>query len=232
MSNITKPLPLLSLLLAAAVIVMMASPLSAVEDQGSREIYSYTANFSIEDGSNIQSVHWDFGFNDNDGNPVTSDEWEPRNITFPAKGTYIVTMTLTNSIGSTVKRLAVVIMGDPEVTFETNGGSYIEMLTVTKNTTIQEPVCTKEGFDLIGWFTTEDFEEGTEWDFENDLVTEHMTLYAKWSESQVIPGPSDPDEPTDPDEPGNPDTPGPGDDPLDPDDPGNPDTPGEPDTPL
>ena len=219
MSDITKPfLPLSFLAVIAATIMIMAIPISAMEDQGSKEIYSYTANFSIEDGSNIQSVHWDFGFNDTNGNPVTSDEWEPRNITFPAKGTYIVTMTLTNSIGTTVKRLAVIIMGDPEVTFETNGGSAVQMQTVAKNTKIDAPVCTKDNAELEGWFTTETFDDGTEWDFANDEVTRHITLYAKWTESS-IPGLSDPDEPS------NPDTP------VDPDEPGNPDTPVDPSEP-
>ena len=37
---------------------------------------------------------------------------------------------------------------------------------------------TKEGYVFAGWYTDENY--GTEWNFEEDLVTENMTLYAGW----------------------------------------------------
>ena len=63
------------------------------------------------------------------------------------------------------------------VTFETNGGSPVEPLTVNEGNTIIAPTTTREGYGLIGWYTdeglTSKYEFGTP-------VTGDMTLYAKW----------------------------------------------------
>jgi uncharacterized repeat protein (TIGR02543 family) len=37
----------------------------------------------------------------------------------------------------------------------------------------------RAGFDFDSWFTEETFE--TEWNFETDVVTQNITLYAKWN---------------------------------------------------
>ncbi len=46
----------------------------------------------------------------------------------------------------------------------------------------ENPVRT--GFSFGGWFTEETFE--TEWNFETDIVTQNVTLYAKWNEATGI----------------------------------------------
>lgn len=68
------------------------------------------------------------------------------------------------------------------VTFESNGGTEITQAVVEEGKLLDEPTePDKDGFDFQGWFK----EVGltTEWDFEVDVVTENITLYAKWTTS-------------------------------------------------
>ena len=64
------------------------------------------------------------------------------------------------------------------VKFETNEGSKIDSVKVTRNKTAQEPTApTKEGYTFNGWYT--DKELTKVYDFETK-VTKSFTLYAKW----------------------------------------------------
>ena len=67
-----------------------------------------------------------------------------------------------------------------QVHFNSTGGTYIGYYgnviigsTITKP---DDPV--KENFDFVSWYT--DLTFTTEWDFDVDIVTNSMTLYAKW----------------------------------------------------
>lgn len=68
------------------------------------------------------------------------------------------------------------------VTFNSNGGSQVSPYTsVEYGSKINEPSTPEKlenNFD--GWYKDSEFE--TAWDFENDTVTEDITLYAKWVE--------------------------------------------------
>jgi uncharacterized repeat protein (TIGR02543 family) len=73
-------------------------------------------------------------------------------------------------------------VGALTVTFDSNGGSQISPYTnVEYGSKIAEP-STPEKLenDFDGWYKDSEFE--TAWDFENDTVTENITLYAKWIE--------------------------------------------------
>lgn len=66
------------------------------------------------------------------------------------------------------------------VTFNSEGGTQVSPYTsVEYGSTILEP-STPEKLekDFGGWFKDEEYEN--EWDFENDVVTDAITLYAKW----------------------------------------------------
>ena len=66
------------------------------------------------------------------------------------------------------------------VTFNSEGGTQVSPYTsVEYGSTISEP-STPEKLekDFGGWFKDEEYEN--EWDFENDVVTDDITLYAKW----------------------------------------------------
>ncbi|MBQ4417473.1 MAG: InlB B-repeat-containing protein, partial [Butyrivibrio sp.] len=83
------------------------------------------------------------------------------------------------------------------VTFDVNGhGEAPDKITAESETTIKEPAAPKEdGFAFTGWYrdkdtadtsaTDEETAEKEKWDFENDIVTKDMTLYAGWKENEA-----------------------------------------------
>mgnify|MGYP004717201687 CR=1 FL=1 len=81
------------------------------------------------------------------------------------------------------------------VKFDTDGGSEIDSIKVTKNKTLDEPTePTKDGYKFGGWYT--DTELTKAYDFDTK-VTADFTLYAKWTKIEVEP--DDNNEPTTPD---------------------------------
>ena len=65
------------------------------------------------------------------------------------------------------------------VTFNSFGGSDVESASVLYGKTFAEPTKpTKAGYVLVGWYKEADLT--TKWNFATDVVTEDITLYAKW----------------------------------------------------
>ena len=69
------------------------------------------------------------------------------------------------------------------VTFESNGSSFVESKTVKEGEKVLKPSPdpTKNGYTFAEWFKEETLI--TEWQFETDVVTSNMKLYAKWIEN-------------------------------------------------
>ena len=75
------------------------------------------------------------------------------------------------------------------VTFETNGGTTIasqvvydgDKVTGVTNPTKAQTVSTV--YTFAGWYTTSDFQEGSEFNIDEDEILENTTLYAKWTET-------------------------------------------------
>lgn len=66
------------------------------------------------------------------------------------------------------------------VTYEVNGGSKIDAVTVDKDSKLTAPANpSKSGYSFGGWYKEKELKN--KWDFNNDTVTENMTLYAKWT---------------------------------------------------
>lgn len=66
------------------------------------------------------------------------------------------------------------------VLFNSNGGSVVASQSVKDGELATEPTApTKEGYTFVEWCS--DIALSTAWDFENDVVTGDMMLYAKWS---------------------------------------------------
>jgi len=67
------------------------------------------------------------------------------------------------------------------VSFEANGGEPVPAKqSVEKGGKVTRPgVMSLDGYYLSGWFKDKGFSEY--WNFENDIVTENTTLYAKWN---------------------------------------------------
>ena len=69
------------------------------------------------------------------------------------------------------------------VAFETNGGSKVDSIKVTRNETAKEPTePTRDNFTFDGWYSDKELTE--KYDF-STKVTKNITLYAKWSEKQT-----------------------------------------------
>ncbi len=66
------------------------------------------------------------------------------------------------------------------VSFNSNGGSYVDDVQQYPNFTIEKPTDpTKDGFIFEGWYTDNTY--STEWNFSN-VIQSDMTLYAKWGD--------------------------------------------------
>lgn len=82
-----------------------------------------------------------------------------------------------------------------KVNYDSMGGSPVEGVSAPDGSLISQPTApVKEGFSFKGWYKSADF--ATPWDFDKDVVTGDMTLYAKWeevsaSEEEVSPTPGE-----------------------------------------
>ena len=65
------------------------------------------------------------------------------------------------------------------VTFDSNGGSSVDAITVAKNVAVL-PTPTKSGYTFAGWYEEATFE--TPFTTDTDL-TDHTTVYAKWTQN-------------------------------------------------
>lgn len=66
------------------------------------------------------------------------------------------------------------------VIFDSKGGSEVSQAGVKFEEKITKPADpTKEGYTFAGWFKETTL--GNEWNFDNDVVTANITLYAKWT---------------------------------------------------
>lgn len=96
---------------------------------------------------------------------------------------YLVTEDQKSNLMQNVKALSLTTSTPPSansytVSFESNGGSIVTNQSVLYNTTLKEPVTTKEGYTFGGWYKDAAFTNA--WNFTKDVVTERIILYAKW----------------------------------------------------
>lgn len=80
----------------------------------------------------------------------------------------------------------------PVVSFDSNGGSQVAQVTADYNNKLTRPADpTWAGHTFLGWYKDPALTQP--WDFDNDVVTEDITLYAGWSLNtysvEVVPAP-------------------------------------------
>ena len=75
------------------------------------------------------------------------------------------------------------------VTFDSMGGSTVDSQTINRGYKVTEPTApTKEGYTFKGWF--KDSSGTFAWEFDEDVVTGNVVLYAKWEKiGSVTPTP-------------------------------------------
>ncbi len=67
-----------------------------------------------------------------------------------------------------------------KVEYVTNNDDTLAPELVPVGTKVTKPTITKKGHRFEGWYTTNNFQDGTEFDF-NQTIDNDTTLYAKWS---------------------------------------------------
>lgn len=94
------------------------------------------------------------------------------------------TATITATIDEKSATVAVTVELEKfDVTFESNGGSNVAKLSVSKGAKAAKPTDpTQTGLVFKGWFTDEDLTEAFDW---NTAITENVTLYAKWEAQKL-----------------------------------------------
>ncbi|MBE7046808.1 MAG: hypothetical protein E7396_05265 [Ruminococcaceae bacterium] len=71
------------------------------------------------------------------------------------------------------------------VTFVTNCANTLDDEEIIKGTKISQPTVENQGYTLVGWYTTEDFQDGTKIDFDTYTFDVSITIYAKWEANPV-----------------------------------------------
>lgn len=66
------------------------------------------------------------------------------------------------------------------VNYVTNCDKTIDSATITGGSLLETPTIEKNGYTLEGWYTTAEFASDSKWSFEESVVTDNVTLYAKW----------------------------------------------------
>jgi uncharacterized repeat protein (TIGR02543 family) len=88
-------------------------------------------------------------------------------------------LSLYATLGLLALLLILFLLPRKKVVFNTMGGSELEPKRVLKNTKLKMPESVqKHGMVFVGWYRDEDCM--TPWNFDEDKVTEDITLYAKW----------------------------------------------------
>lgn len=72
------------------------------------------------------------------------------------------------------------------VSFDTDGGSTVESQTVVTGNKATKPTLnpTKKGYNFVGWYTDNTYT--TEFDFENTIITDNTTIYAKFEDASIF----------------------------------------------
>jgi uncharacterized repeat protein (TIGR02543 family) len=145
---------------------------------------TYTVTFDSNGGSDVEAITVKQGERIDEPAAPTRDDyvfdgWFTDNKTFANEWDFAE-----NAVSENVTLYAmwvVVVENTFSVTFDSNGGSAVEAITVKQGEKIDEPATpTRDDYIFDGWFT--DNETFTnKWNFTENVVTEDVTLYAKWN---------------------------------------------------
>ena len=120
---------------------------------------------------------------DSDGTisiPIQAGIMGAAKLTIRIAGTQIEQTLLVTTGTETSGLEAGVDFAKSTVTFQANGGSEVDALTIVSGTCVAAPVSTREGYKLEGWYTDEECTKL--FNFANPIERD-VTLYAKWVEA-------------------------------------------------
>ena len=122
---------------------------------------------------------WDFETDTVQGNMILYAKWAEGNPVGNLLGGGIIWWLLGLILLGGVAFLLVFLLNQKTVRFETGCKMKIPDQKVKKGGYVERPAePTRNARVFAGWYYDEEYTE--RWDFENDKVQDHMTLYAKW----------------------------------------------------
>jgi uncharacterized repeat protein (TIGR02543 family) len=155
-------------------------PANNLELTAQWSINQYTITFDSNEGSAVSSITQNFGTS-------VSAPVNPTREGYLFQGWFTDDNTFLNAYTfSTMPAESITVYAKWEeqvgtyftVTFNSNGGSAVSSEEVLEDGFATEPTPpTKSGYSFVNWQD----ESNVVWDFENDPITEAMTLYATWS---------------------------------------------------
>lgn len=147
-------------LIVLVILVFFAVSLSGCFDDGEADNTSSSMNTSIESPVTSESFHGEFLSSSESDNDSDNDD----------------------SANASEERISESQRNDDlfTVKFDSDGGSTVNAVTVKSGEKIPEPkspvkATLEKQYAFKGWYY-----QGKKWDFENDVVTENITLTAKW----------------------------------------------------
>ncbi len=141
-------------------------------------IWRFTCNVCIDNEGNMPNAGDIYKLADNIKVKVDSKEWKVN------KTEYV------NELHSSTAKVysPEYFLTEPNyfiVSFDSNGGSFVKSQTIYKGKNATKPENpSKEGYAFAGWF--KDKELKNEFNFEEDTISEHTNLYAKWLKYYMI----------------------------------------------
>jgi uncharacterized protein (TIGR02145 family) len=105
-------------------------------------------------------------------------DFEGWNTLSNGSGTNYVAGTGTLKISEDVTLYAKWIPVKCQVSFSTYGGTSVPVQTVNQGSLLNEPVSTRSGITLVGWYREASYQN--RWSFATQQVTSSITLHAKW----------------------------------------------------
>lgn len=140
-----------------------------------------------DDGFLYVSTNHDYGYfvSNLQGYSYYADDPNNSTVTYTTTTGKVTDTSILSAYNATTTALEVGQTADDlvstyTVTFDPNNGGDVTTVTgVLSEATITEPEePTYEGYTFEGWYTDSDCT--TPWDFDNDVVTDDITLYADW----------------------------------------------------
>lgn len=105
-------------------------------------------------------------------------DFEGWNTLSNGSGTNYVAGTGTLKISENVTLYAKWTPVKCQVSFSTYGGTSVPVQTVNQGSLLNEPVSTRSGITLVGWYRDASYQN--RWNFATQQVTTSITLHAKW----------------------------------------------------
>ena len=176
---------------ATRTVTVEEEPVTPPAEDKTAPVFSGVSDVTVEFGASFDPLAGVSAKDDVDGD-VTSSIKVEGDVDTSKAGTYTLTYTVSDKAGNTATATRVVTVKEKPVTppaedaftvtFDANGGSVVDPVTVKYGEKVAAPaVPTRDGYTFAGW--TSDKEGKQAYDFDAE-VTADLTLYAQWTANE------------------------------------------------